>query len=186
MLSPAQQNVTVAAGGDANAVFTFKAIAQANPGKQSVTARNNETGDAVEREVQVHPDGQEVSFTTGRLLAGENQTLEIQVPSTAIPGSIDAELRIYPNLIAHVLDAMNGIAKRPAGCAEQITSIAYVNLQALQLLNKAGVDAAIEDSRGQIYAGALKSVQDASALLPSLQQTNGGFSYGATLQQTLH
>jgi hypothetical protein len=177
MLSPPQQNVTVAAGGDANAVFTFKAIARANPGTQRITARNNETGDAVEREVQVHPDGQEISSTTGRLLAGENQTLEIQVPSTAIPDSIDAELRIYPNLIAHVLDAMNGIAKRPAGCAEQITSIGYVSLQALQLLKKASVDAATKDSRAQIYAGALKSVQDAYALLPSLQQANGGFSY---------
>jgi hypothetical protein len=177
MLSPPQQNVTVSAGGDANAVFTFKAIARANPGKQRVTARNNETGDAVERDVQVHPDGEEISFTTGRLLAGQNQTLEIQVPPTAIPGSMDAELRIYPNLIAHVLDAMNGVAKRPAGCAEQITSIGYVSLQALQLLKKASVDAATKDSRAQIYAGALKSVQDAYALLPSLQQANGGFSY---------
>jgi A-macroglobulin TED domain/Alpha-2-macroglobulin family/Carboxypeptidase regulatory-like domain/MG2 domain/A-macroglobulin receptor binding domain/Macroglobulin domain MG3 len=177
MLSPPQQNVTVAAGGDARAVFTFKAVARANPGQQRVTARNNETGDAVEREVQVHPDGQEISFTTGRLLAGENQTLEVQVPSTAIPDSIDAELRVYPNLIAHVLDAMNGIGKRPAGCAEQITSIGYVSLQALQLLKKAGVDAATGDSRAQLYAGALKSVQDAYALLPSLQQANGGLSY---------
>jgi hypothetical protein len=177
MLSPPQQNVTVAAGGDANAVFTFKAVARANPGKQRVTAHNNETGDAVEREVQVHPDGQEISFTTGRVLASESQTLEIQVPSTAIPGSVDAELRIYPNLMAHVLDAMSGIAKRPAGCAEQVTSIGYVSLQALQLLKKAGVDAATKDSRAQIYAGALKSVQDAYALLPSLQQANGGFSY---------
>jgi uncharacterized protein YfaS (alpha-2-macroglobulin family) len=183
MLSPPQQNVTVAAGADANAVFTFRAIARANPGKQRVTARNNETGDAVEREVQVHPDGQEISFTTGRLLAGENQTLEIQVPPTAIPGSIDAELRIYPNLIAHVLDAMNGIAKRPAGCAEQITSIGYVSLQALQLLKKAGVDAAAKDSRAQMHAGALKSVQDAYALLPSLQQANGGFSYWGNTSQ---
>jgi hypothetical protein len=177
LLSPPQQNVTVAAGGDAGAVFTFKAVARANPGKQRVTVRNNETGDAVEREVQVHPDGQEISFTSGRLLAGENQTLEVQVPSTAIPDSIDAELRVYPNLIAHVLDAMNGIAKKPAGCAEQITSIGYVNLQALQLLKKAGVDAATGDSRAQLYAGALKSVQDAYALLPSLQQASGSFSY---------
>ncbi len=177
MLSPPQQNVTVEAGGDANAVFTFKAMARANPGKQRVTAHNNETGDAVEREVQVHPDGQEISFTTGRVLAGESQTLEIQVPSTAIRGSVDAELRIYPNLMAHVLDAMNGMAKRPAGCAEQVTSIGYVSLQALQLLKKAGVDAATKDSRAQIYAGALKSVQDAYALLPSLQQADGGFSY---------
>ncbi len=177
LLSPPQQNVTVAAGGDARAVFTFKAVARANPGKQRVTASNNETGDAVEREVQVHPDGQEITFTTGRLLAGENQALEVQVPPTAIPDSIDAELRVYPNLIAHVLDAMNGIAKRPAGCAEQITSIGYVSLQALQLLKKAGVDAATKDSRAQLYAGALKSVQDAYALLPSLQQANGGLSY---------
>ena len=162
MLSPARQNVTVAAGGDANAVFTFKAIAQANPGKQRVTARNDETGDAVEREIHVHPDGQEISFSAGRLLAGENHSLEIQVPPRAIPGSMDAELRIYPNLIAHVLDAMDGIAKKPAGCAEQITSIGYVSLQALQLLKKASVDAAAtKDSRAQIYAGALKSVQDA-------------------------
>jgi len=152
-LSPPQQNVTVAAGGDANAVFTFKAVARANPGKQRVTAHNNETGDAVEREVQVHPDGQEISFTTGRVLADESQTLEIQVPSTAIPGSVDAELRIYPNLMAHVLDAMNGVGKRPTGCAEQVTSIGYVSLQALQLLKKAGVDAATKDSRAQIYAG---------------------------------
>jgi hypothetical protein len=173
----------LAAGGDANGVFTFKAIARANPGKQRVTARNSETGDAVEREVQVHPDGQEISFITGRLLAGENQTLEIQVPPTAIPGSMDTELRIYPNLIAHVLDAMNGIAKRPAGCAEQITSIGYVSLQALQLLKKAGVDAAAKDSRAQMYAGALKSVQDAYALLPSLQQANGGFSYWGNTSQ---
>jgi len=177
MLSPPQQNITVAAGGDASAVFTFKATARANPGKQRVTARNNETGDAVEREIQVHPDGQEVSFTRGRVLAGENQTFEIQVPSTAIPGSIDAELRLYPNLIAHVLDAMNGIAKRPSGCVEQITSIGYVNLQALQLLKKASVDAATPDSRAQIYTEALKSVQDAYALLSSVQQANGSFSY---------
>ena len=185
MLSPARQNVTVAAGGDANAVFTFKAIAQANPGKQRVTARNDETGDAVEREIHVHPDGQEISFSAGRLLAGENHSLEIQVPPRAIPGSMDAELRIYPNLIAHVLDAMDGIAKKPAGCAEQITSIGYVSLQALQLLKKASVDAAAtKDSRAQIYAGALKSVQDAYALLPSLQQADGSSPTGATPQQT--
>jgi hypothetical protein len=78
---------------------------------------------------------------------------------------------------------MNGIAKRPAGCAEQITSIGYVSLQALQLLNKAGVDAAAKDSRAQVYAGALKSVQDAYALLPSLQQANGGFSYWGNTSQ---
>jgi hypothetical protein len=178
MLSSSQQKVTVEAGGDARAVFTFKATARANPGTQRVSARNNETGDAVEREVHVHPDGQEISFATGRILAGGNQTLEVQVPAGAIPGSIDAELRIYPNLIAHVLDAMHGIAKKPAGCAEQITSIAYASLQALQLLTTAGVEKVdVNDPRAQVVAGTRKSVQDAYELLPSLQQAGGGFGY---------
>lgn len=178
LLSPAQQKVTVEAGGNANAVFTFKATARANPGTQRVTARNAETGDAVQREVRVHPDGQEISFTTGRVLAGENNALELTVPQAAIAGSIDGELRIYPNVIAHVLDAMDGIAKKPAGCAEQITSVAYVNLQALQLLKKAGVtEADANDPRAKIMAGARKSVEQGYEMLPSLQQQSGGFGY---------
>jgi uncharacterized protein YfaS (alpha-2-macroglobulin family) len=58
-----------------------------------------------------------------------------------------------------------------------------VSLQALQLLRKAGVDAAAKDSRDEMYAGALKSVQDAYALLPSLQQAIGGFSYWGNTSQ---
>jgi Alpha-2-macroglobulin family/Carboxypeptidase regulatory-like domain len=57
MLSPAQQQVTVPAAGDANAVFTFRVDKSIREGKQRVTAHNTETGDAVEREVRVHPDG---------------------------------------------------------------------------------------------------------------------------------
>ena len=178
MLSPAQEKATVDAGGDAHAVFTFKAETRANPGKLRVSARNSETGDAVEREIQVHPDGQEISFTSGRILAGEDRALEIQIPQTAIPDAMDAEIRIYPNLIAHVLDAMNGIGKKPAGCAEQITSIAYVSLHALKLLKKAGIEKAEPgDPRAQVLAGARKSVQDAYELLPSLQKPSGGFGY---------
>jgi uncharacterized protein YfaS (alpha-2-macroglobulin family) len=140
----------------------------------------------VEREVHVHPDGQEISFATGRILAGGNQTLEVQVPTGAIPGSIDAELRIYPNLIAHALDAMHGIAQKPAGCTEQITSIAYVNLQALQLLKKAGVENVdVNDPRAQVVAGARKSVQDAYEMLASLQQAGGGFGYWSSTSASI-
>lgn len=178
MLSPAQQHVTVAPSADANAIFTFRADTSVAGGKQRVTARNTETGDAVEREVRVHPDGQEVSFTTGRVLGGSDANLSIAVPASAIAGSTDAELRIYPNLIAHVLDAMNGIAKQPAGCAEQITSIAYVSLQALQLLKKAGVkEADPSDARAQLMTGAHKSVENAYQQLIAVQQADGSFPY---------
>ena len=73
-------------GGDARVVFTFKAESRANPGKQRVSARNAETGDAVEREVEVHPDGQEISFTAGKILAGDDGTLDLQIPQRQYPG----------------------------------------------------------------------------------------------------
>ncbi len=178
ILSPAAQKVTVEPGADARAIFTFKADARVNPGKQRVTARNTGTGDAVEREIQVHPDGQELSFTTGRILAGGDRTLEIPIPEAAIAGSIDAEVRIYPNVVAHVLDAMEGIGRKPAGCAEQISSIAYVSLLGLRLLKKAGIEkVAAGDPHAQILADARKAVQDAFELLRALQKPSGGFGY---------
>jgi hypothetical protein len=178
-LSPALLPVTVASNSDAPAVFTFRADSMVRSGKQRVTASNTETGDAMEKVVRVHPDGQELSFATGRLLAGDERSLEVQIPHEAIRGSAEAELRVYPNLIAHVLDAMHGIAQRPTGCAEQITSIAYVSMQALQILKRRGQDNPFDPANphAAMAMAARKSVQDAHDMLRAFQKPDGGFNY---------
>jgi len=134
----------------------------------------------VEREVQVHPDGQQISFTTGRLLAGENQTLEIQVPPTAIPDSMDAELRIYPNLIAHV-SRRHGMAspRGPQAAPEQITSIGYVSLQGFAIAEEGQVSMLPpKDSRAQMYAGSAQIRAGRLRVVALLAASpNGGFSY---------
>jgi A-macroglobulin TED domain/Alpha-2-macroglobulin family/MG2 domain/Carboxypeptidase regulatory-like domain/A-macroglobulin receptor binding domain/Macroglobulin domain MG3/Alpha-2-macroglobulin bait region domain len=178
IVSPAQQSVTIAANGDASSVFTFRAEKSAKAGKQRVTARNALAGDAVEREFAVHPNGQEITFTTSRVLAGAQDSAEVQIPQTAIRGSVDAELRIYPNLTAHVLDAMRGIGATPAGCGEQITSTAYVSLMALQLLKKAAQDKPdAANPRAAIAAQARQTLQAAYDQLVDLQNPDGGFRY---------
>ena len=179
-LSAPRQTVTVAANSDASAIFSFRADHSVRKGKQRVTAHNSETGDAVEHEVLVHPDGQEISSSVAQVLANPNNSLEIEVPEDAIPGSIDAELRIYPNLIAHVLDAIHGIGQRPAGCAEQITSTAYVSLMGLRVLAKANSSNDPSNPRAQLAASARKAVQDAYSQLLDLQQSDGGFPYWQT------
>jgi len=176
-LSPPRQSLTVAANSDASTIFSFRADHSVRKGKQRVTAHNSETGDAVEREVLVHPDGQEISSSVAQVLAGPNNSLEIEVPDDAIPASIDAELRLYPNLIAHVLDAMHGIGQRPTGCAEQITSLAYVSLMGLQVLAKANRSNDPSNPRAQLAVTAKKAVQDAYLQLVDLQQSDGGFPY---------
>lgn len=177
-LSAPRQSVTVAANSDASAIFSFRADHSVRKGKQRVTAHNAETGDAVEREVLVHPDGQEISSSVAQVLAGPSNSLEVEIPDNAIPGSVDAELRIYPNLIAHVLDAIQGIGQRPSGCAEQITSVAYVSVMGLKVLSKANQNNNDPSNpRAQLAASARKTVQDAYSQLVDLQQGDGGFPY---------
>ena len=178
ILSAAQQNVTIAVGGDASSVFSFRATKSVKAATQRVTARNAIAGDAVERELAVHPNGQEISFASGRVLAGAQYSIELQVPQAAIRGSVDADLRIYPNLRAHVLDAMHGIGATPAGCGEQITSTAYVSLMALQLLRKAAQDKPdIANPRAAIAIQARQTLQEGYDQLVDLQNADGGFRY---------
>jgi uncharacterized protein YfaS (alpha-2-macroglobulin family) len=179
ILSQPRTSVTVAPNADASTVFTFRTDTSVRHGKQKVTARNRATGDAAEREIQVHPDGEEIAETTSHLLGGARTAFDVMVPDTAIPGSIDGELRVYPNLVAHVFDAMRGIGARPAGCAEQVTSTAYVSLLALQLLKKAGQDdpTAPKNPRAVLAKSAREAVQEGYLTLAGLQSPDGGFRY---------
>lgn len=185
ILSGTSQRLTVPPNGDATSVFTFRADRSVRNGRERVTARNATAGDAVEQELAVHPNGQEISFSSSRILAGAQNSLDVRVPENAIPGSIDAELRVYPNLLAHVLDAMHGIGRLPAGCAEQITSTSYVSLMALQLLRKTAQDKAKDkpgatNPRSILVAEALTALQDGYDQLVSLQNSDGGFAYWLT------
>jgi hypothetical protein len=178
MVSKPEQKISVEANGDAKAVFTYRAIHSMKEAKQRVTARSVSTGDAVEHELRVHPNGQEISIRTSEVLGGAQSGLKVHVPEGAISGSIDAELRIYPNLMSHVLDAMEGIGKRPAGCAEQITSIAYVSLLALELLKKEGQEKpGRENPRSEVAAKARAAVQEGYQELLQLQNIDGGMGY---------
>lgn len=184
ILSQPRRSVMVAANADANVVFTFRADASVGHGKQRVTARNHTTGDAVEHEVQVHSDGEEVAHTTSRLLAGSNTAFDVMVPETAINGSISGELRVYPNLVSHVFDAMRGIGTLPAGCAEQVTSTGWVSLRALELLKKAGQDdpTASQNPRAALAKAARDAVRDGYLKLAGLQAPDGSFRYWERLE----
>ncbi len=178
ILSAPRQSVTIAPDGDANTVFSFRAVASTKNGTQRVSARNTETGDAVERQVTVHPDGQQVSLLLVNLLGPSDDSLDFVVPPEAIRGSAEAELRIYPNLIAHMLDALHGMAQRPSGCNEQITSIGYANLLLLQALKKTGqYHPETGSPQSTVAVDAIKNLQDAYQLLEHAQKTDGSISY---------
>ena len=170
LLNPVEQTVQVAAGASANVVFPLQALAAITDGKQRLTATSPEAGDAIEKPVSVHPDGNEISETVSSVFRGK-AILDLTIPPGAIRGSARGELRIYPSLLAHVVDSVEAILQRPYGCAEQTISAAYPNLLFLQILKKTG------NSGHPSAATARSNVRLGVDRLLGYQAPEGGFSY---------
>lgn len=172
ILGAANRHVTVPAGKDVTAAFMIGADHSIREGKQRVVAAGHETGDAVERMIAVHPHGEEISRTIAGLFAKERGLMEVAVPQNAIPGSVDAQIKIYPDLSANIFEALDGLVVRPAGCGEQITSRAFGSLLALQVLKRRSSATTVG-----LASRARRYLNDAYIQLRDLQTDDGGFAY---------
>jgi hypothetical protein len=192
LLSPPARRITIPAGSSADAMFALRAESSTKVGKQRVVASNKETGDAIERVVAVHPDGEEISNSIVDVLAGNQSKVDFDISEHAIRGSSEALLKLYPNLMAHVIESVQGIVNRPAGCAEQVASTALASLRALRILQKAGQDdpAKPGNPSAVVARHAREYVREGYEKLSSYRESDGGFSYwgkgGSDLAVTGH
>jgi len=146
LLTPSTVNTTVPSNGTIPAIFGFNATKAVEAGPLNITASNGHEGDAVERTVRVHPDGEPRSVTASGLLSEGPTTYALDLPADAIPGSIHAELLLYPNLGAHILHSMKAVLERPYGCGEQTISSTYPSLLFLELLKTAKSTSPLEET----------------------------------------
>ncbi len=130
-LGPATKTSDVPAGDAARETFDLRATASVNEGRQRITAVAADAADAVEKPVHVHPDGEEIAETSTQLFDAR-AALEVNVPAHVIPRSARAELKIYPNLMAHAVESIEAVMSRPYGCGEQTISSAYPSLLVLR------------------------------------------------------
>jgi hypothetical protein len=173
MMSPAVRETSVAAGESERTVFGFRVTGAIGDVKQRVTAANRETGDAVEKRLRIHPDGEPRTVTSSRLFGGRGEpdvALDIEVPDNAMPGSIQAELKLYPNLMAHVLESSRSLLERPYGCGEQTISSTYPNVMLLRLYKQAG------KPQDEVSRAALRFARLGYARLLTYQHDDGGIS----------
>jgi hypothetical protein len=169
MLGPDKRRAEVSAGDNARQTFDFRAVASVKDGKQRITASGADASDQIEKPVSVHPDGEETAKTVSGIL-GDAATLEANIPVDAIKGTPRAELKIYPSLMAHVVEGIEGIMERPYGCAEQTISAAYPSLLVLRAYKGAG-------SAPPISAKARRYVRAGYERLLNYRASGGGFSY---------
>ncbi|MFY9852613.1 MAG: alpha-2-macroglobulin family protein [Terracidiphilus sp.] len=139
--TPVNMHATVPPNGSTPALVGLHAPSPVDAGPLRITAANAHDGDAVEKTVKVHPDGEPRTVTASALLHGDSaNTIHFDVPANAIAGSVHAELLLYPNLGANVAHAMKAVLERPYGCAEQSISAAYTSLLYLELATAAKVE----------------------------------------------
>jgi A-macroglobulin TED domain/Alpha-2-macroglobulin family/MG2 domain/Carboxypeptidase regulatory-like domain/A-macroglobulin receptor binding domain/Macroglobulin domain MG3 len=174
LLSAARKRAEVKAGDAGQVVFDFRAIASVKDGKQRVTAFGSDASDAIEKPVSVHPDGEEVAQTASGVFT-ESGSLDINVPMDAIKGSVRAELKIYPNLMAHALEGIEGILQRPYGCAEQTISSTYPNVMILRYLEPQSEK--LSAPMRKISEKARRYAQAGYQRLLGYRTENGGFGY---------
>lgn len=162
--------INVPASDSTNAIFPFRAKNEITDGKQRVTAANRTLGDAIEKPVSVHPDGQETSAPVSAIIKGSG-TLQFDVPNDAMRGSLRAELKLYPNLLAQIADSIEGGLQRPYGCGEQTISSTYPSLLLLRYFRDNKLPNEPIASRAQKY------LEQGHQRLLNYQDTSGGFTY---------
>ncbi len=151
-------------------IFRFRAIAAIKEGKQQVNAIGPDASDAISRSVTVRPNGEEKTESVSQVFA-EATALDVAIPDTAISGSVETTLKIYPNLNAHVMESIEAILERPYGCGEQTISSTYPSVLLLKYAKGAGYEKSPLLPRAHRYA------QLGYERLLSYRAPRGGFSY---------
>jgi uncharacterized protein YfaS (alpha-2-macroglobulin family) len=100
-----------------------------------VTARGSKMSDAVKRLVEVVPDGQKHETVVSDRLSGK-VTQTVSIPQDALEDSSKVLVRIYPGVMAQVVDGLDGMMRMPGGCFEQTSSSAYPNVLIVDYLKK--------------------------------------------------
>ncbi len=168
ILGKNQQEIKVSPNASAKTVFNFEAINSVKNGKQKVTALAKDANDAIEKPVSVHPNGREIVQTTGTVFKNST-SFDVNFPANALPKTTKAELKIYPNLMSHVVEAIEGILHRPYGCGEQTISSTYPSLLVLKNSKLGG--------NSKFRARALRFAKLGYERLIGYKAEKGGFTY---------
>jgi uncharacterized protein YfaS (alpha-2-macroglobulin family) len=102
-----------------------------------ITARGPYAADAVQRTVEVLPDGApRTQIASGRLSA--SQIIPINIPAHSVPGASRITVRLYPGIVAQAVAGLEGMLQYPNGCFEQTSSTNYPNTLILDYLRATG------------------------------------------------
>ena len=112
-LGAREADLRVEAGKVAGAVFRIRAL---RPGllRLRVDGHSGQAVDAMERVLEVLPDGREGVFTASQFLEGA-PSFPFTVPASAVEGGSTLVVRLYPGCFSQVVEGMDSMLHVPCG-----------------------------------------------------------------------
>lgn len=168
-LAPLSRSLELPARNAVPSAFPVRAIRAASNARQHVTAIADSVSDAVEKPLRILPNGKQTAQVYNRLLNAPS-VIDLTIPEDALPGTAQVEMKIYPDIVSHAFDGIEGIIQRPFGCAEQTISSTYPNLLVIRVLQARSPDSpALKEAVRQLEKGYRR--------LQGYRAPQGGFSY---------
>jgi hypothetical protein len=113
LLDQAEQTLTIASNDIDVVYFPIRVKKFGRQGLQ-VTAWGSQMSDAIRRQVNVVPDGKEFRLTESDWLRESKETA-IEIPAEAVPQTPYVEVKIYPGVMAQVVEGLEKILRLPHG-----------------------------------------------------------------------
>lgn len=169
-LGPLTDTVNIPAGQAAVRYFRIRVL---GVGKHTLRlfAQGSAASDAVERPIEVVPDGIEQVVSVQDRLSAQSVQHSVHVPAMMIPSTSEAVLKLYPSPASHVVEGLDSLLRMPHGCFEQTSSTTYPNALILRYLRRA------RKTTPAIEQKALEYLQTGYQKLLSFEVAGGGFSW---------
>jgi 5-hydroxyisourate hydrolase-like protein (transthyretin family) len=113
LVGQAEQTLTIASNDVEVVYFPIRVLKFGRRGFQ-VTAWGEKMSDAIRREVNVVPDGKEIRLTESDWLR-DSREVAIEIPPQSVPETPFVEVKIYPGVMAQVVEGLEKILRLPHG-----------------------------------------------------------------------
>lgn len=101
----------------------------------TVRAFGRKMSDAISREIEVVPDGKDISRSVSGRLSG-TVTKTVLIPENAISNSGKLVVKIYPGFFSQVVEGLDKVLRMPSGCFEQTSSTTYPNVMVYDYMKR--------------------------------------------------
>jgi len=136
----------------------------------TVRARGSRLSDAIRREIEVLPDGEEQRDTWNDRLEGTVERT-VTIPQQAIPDASTILVKIYPGLFSQAVEGLDSLLRMPFGCFEQSSSVTYPNILVLDYFRSTN------QANPEIQMRAEQYINVGYQRLLSFEVDGGGFSW---------